>query len=150
MNQQDYYYCVKACDSANNCSAPSSTSSGFPDGKFTSSPVLTDGPKVDQITTRSARITWQTDRDSDSKVAFGISGGNYFAEEPSIAEQVVSHEINLNTLSPGTTYYYQAKWTDEDGNTGVSVEKAFTTLPAPVIQNVSVLSIGLDSALVQF
>ncbi|MCA9397478.1 DUF2341 domain-containing protein, partial [candidate division WWE3 bacterium] len=49
--QQDYYYCVKACDSANNCSAVSSTATGFPDGKYTEPAEIISNPTATSITT---------------------------------------------------------------------------------------------------
>jgi hypothetical protein len=55
--------------------------------------------------------------------------------------------VDLTNLLPGTTYYYRVKWTDEDGNTGVSQESVFRTKPAPRIEDVNISSIGLDYAI---
>ncbi len=150
LSQQTYYYCLRACDSANNCSAPSEVASGFPDGRFTSPAELISGPTITNLSTRRATINWVTVRGSDSKVAYGIAPDTYFEEEPSTSTQVNDHVINLSGLQPGTTYYYRAKWTDEDGNTGISPEKSFTTDPAPVIRDVSVARVGLDNAVIRF
>ncbi|GBE17037.1 exoglucanase B precursor [bacterium BMS3Abin15] len=150
LSQQTYYYCVKACDSANNCSAVSSTASGYPDGKFTEAAELTSDPSVDGITTQRAAIEWSTDRTADSKVSYGKKSGDYYDEEPSTSDQVTSHEINLTNLSPGTRYYYKAKWTDEDGNTGTSDEESFRTDYAPTVQDVEVTSVGISSAVIKF
>ncbi len=150
LSQTNYYYCVKACDSANNCGAVSSTVTAYPDGKFTSPAELTSGPEVSSITTKKATITWSTDRTSDSKVAFGTSSGSYNSEEVSNSTQETSHTINLTNLNAGTTYYYKAKWTDEDGNTGLSDEKSFTTDPAPTVSEVEVTDIGINSAYLTF
>ena len=150
LSQKNYYYCVKACDSANNCSAVSSTATGYPDGKFTEAAILSSGPTVSAITTKRATISWATDRDSDSKVAYGTSSGKYNSEEPSNSTQATSHEINLTNLSPGTTYRYRAKWTDGDGNTGQSTEKSFTTDPAPEIVDPNVTNVGISSATIKY
>jgi hypothetical protein len=150
LTQQTYYYCVKACDSANNCGAASSTVSGYPDGKYTEPATLTSGPTASSITTKKATISWTTDRNSDSKVQYGTSSGSYFDEEPSKSTQTTDHSITLTNLSAGTTYYYKAKWTDEDGNTGTSSEKSFTTDPAPTVKEVSAKNITLFSAIIQF
>lgn len=150
LDQETYYYKVRACDSANNCGAFSSVVSLFPDGKFTEAPSLTADPEVTNITTKKATILWSTSRDADSKVAYGTSSGEYFDEEPSKSDQVTDHEIQLTNLSPGTTYYFKVRWTDEDGNTGESDEFTFTTDPAPTIQEVSVTSVGINSALITF
>ena len=150
LSQQEYYYCVKACDSANNCSAASSTGSEYPDGKYTQPPNLISGPETSAITTRRAAISWVTDRVADSKVAYGFSTGQYFEEEPSIATPVIDHRIQLTGLEPDTTYYYVTKWTDEDGNTGISSEKTFKSLKPPTVASVGESNIGLNSAIINF
>ncbi|MCA9389929.1 fibronectin type III domain-containing protein, partial [candidate division WWE3 bacterium] len=148
--QQDYYYCIRACDSANNCSATSETATGFPDGKFTVPADLTSGPTVTNITTQKATVNWTTDRTSDSKVAFGTSSGEYFEEEPSNSVHTTEHTINLTNLKPETVYWYVAKWTDEDGNTGISDEQTFLTEPAPSVADVGASNVNLNSALITF
>ncbi len=148
--QQTYFYKIKACDSANNCGALSETVSLYPDGKFEEPANLTAMPVVTGLTTRKATISWSTDRTSDSRVAFGTRSGEYLDEEPSNSTQVTAHTINLTNLEPGTTYYYVAKWTDEDGNVGRSEELSFTTDPAPTISEVEMTRVGIDSALLSF
>lgn len=150
LTQKTYYYCIKACDSANNCSAASTTVNKYPTGKYYTSSSLTSGPSVSSITTKKAVITWSTDRNSDSKVSYGTGSNSYYTEEPSNSSQVTDHTINLNNLSPGTTYYFKAKWTDEDGNTGSSEEKSFTTSSAPNAKEVVAKNIGLSGAIIQF
>ena len=63
---------------------------------------------------------------------------------------MTSHSILLSGLQPGTTYYYKAKWTDEDGNTGTSEEKSFKTQDAPTVKDVSAGGIGLETATILF
>jgi hypothetical protein len=150
LSQKKYYYCVRACDSANNCSASSATVSKLPTGKYTQPANLIDGPSVDSISTSKAKINWVTERGSDSKVSFGKESGKYYEEEPSNATQTKTHNISLNNLSPGTQYFYKAKWTDEDGNTGMSEEKSFRTDPAPIVKDVEVNNIGISSAFIKF
>lgn len=150
LSQQNYYYCLKACDSANNCSAVSATATGYPTGKFTEPASLTAKPVVSGITTKQATITWSTDRNSDSKIQYGSESGEYYEEELSKSAQTTDHSITLSNLSAGTTYYFKAKWTDVDGNTGLSDEYSFATDPAPTVQEVSTSNINLDSAIVQF
>ena len=150
LTQTNHYYCIKACDSANNCSAVSSTVFEYPTGRWKEPANLISGSVASPVTTRRAVIAWTTDRGSDSKVAFGTASGTYFDEEPSISAQTTSHSITLTNLNPGTTYFYKARWTDEDGNTGESSERTFTTQPAPTIKDVTVSSINIDSAIVNF
>lgn len=150
LSQQTYFYKVKACDSANNCGAESTTVSLLPTGKFTSPAEQTSEVVVSDITTKRARIAWTTDRASDSKVQIGTASGEYSASEIGNSNQVSSHTLDLDNLAAGTTYYFVAKWTDLDGNTGTSQEYTFTTSPAPVLKEVVNISTGLASSTLQF
>jgi hypothetical protein len=150
LTQQTYYYKVKACDSTNNCGAYGSGVSMLPTGKFTSPASLTSEPSTREITTKKATISWSTDRGSDSKIAIGTSSSNYSPSEVGNSNQVTSHEINLDNLAAGTTYYYITKWTDEDGNTGQSQEHSFTTSPAPILKEVTTTATTLSSANIEF
>jgi len=150
LEQKNYYYCVKACDSANNCSASSGTVGKLPTGKYTAPAELLSPPEVVSFTTKKAVISWVTDRVSDSSIEYGLTSGKYFEEEISNGLQIANHTISLNNLQPGTTYYYRAKWTDVDGNIGVSEEKIFATLPPPKVIEVQTREIRTDSALVVF
>lgn len=149
LSQKLYYYQVKACDSANNCGALTPAVDMHPTGKFTDAAGLISGPNVVN-STRSASVSWTTNRDSDSSIAYGLSSNDYFVTEASSVSQTTSHTIVLNNLDAGTTYYYRAMWTDADGNTGTSVEGKFTTLPAPKISNVTITDVNLNEATVNF
>ena len=149
LNQQLYYYKVQACDSANNCGALTNTVNMLPTGKFTSPANLLDGPTVN-VSTRTATINWVTDRASDSSVEYGLSSGNYFSTEAANTNQDVSHSVELNNLSAGTTYYFRSQWTDIDGNIGTSAEGSFTTLPAPTVSNVMTNNVNLNTATIEF
>lgn len=150
LSQQLYYYKVTACDNTNNCGAAGTVVSASPTGKFTSPAALTSGPTVSGVTTKKTTLRWSTDRGSDSKIAIGTQSGQYSSSEVGNSTQVSAHEITLDNLSPGTTYYFKAKWTDEDGNTGTSQEQTFTTAPAPSIKEVTVDGVNLSSATVSF
>lgn len=148
--QSRFYYKVRACDSANNCGAFSAVTDMYPTGKFTEPAKLVSKPTVSNVTTKRARIQWSTNRESDSKVAIGKSRGNYFASEISNSSQVTDHILDLDNLDAGTTYYFVARWTDEDGNTGVSQEISFSTAPAPFVKEVKTIKTSLNSAVIQF
>lgn len=150
LQQQNYYYCIKACDSANSCSAASHTRTGFPNGRFDTPAELQTPPVVTNITTTRATISWTTVRNSDSRVSFGTASNTFFPEEPSRPEQTTSHVVTLSNLLPGRTYFYKAKWVDVDGNVGVSDERVFRTAPAPVISQVTVGNIGVDKATLRY
>jgi hypothetical protein len=150
LSQQTYYYEIQACDSANNCGVLTSPVSLLPTGKYTAPANLVSGPNTSSVGTRTANVIWSTDRASDSSIEYGLSSGNYFKTQASNSDQATSHNIQLNNLQAGTTYYYRALWTDADGNTGTSNEMKFTTLPAPTVSNVSVSNINLYNATINF
>ncbi len=150
LSQQTYYYKVAACDNTNNCGAGGTVVSALPTGKFTSPSALLSGPIVSGVTTKKAKIAWTTDRGSDSKVAIGTQSGQYGSSEVGNSTQTPDHEIQLDNLAPGTTYYFKAKWTDEDGNTGTSQEQTFTTSPPPSIKEVTIDSVNLSGATISF
>jgi hypothetical protein len=150
LTQQRYYYKIRACDSANNCGAFSTAVDEIPTGRFTTPAELTSEPVLSNISTRRATITWSTSRASDSKIAIGTTPGSYSTDEVSNSQQTTSHSITLANLQSGTTYYYKARWTDTDGNTGSSTEQSFTTLAAPTVKEVGTRKISLNSATIQF
>lgn len=150
LDQQVYYFKVRACDNVHNCGAFSTSVSMLPTGRFTSPAELSADPKVLDITTKNATISWSTNRTSDTKVQYGKSARSYLNEEPSNSDQVTEHIISLSNLSPGTKYFYKAKWTDEDGNTGTSNEDSFETAPAPTVTDPKIKSIGLTSVVLEF
>jgi hypothetical protein len=76
--------------------------------------------------------------------------GIYGSSEIANSTQVSAHIISLDNLAPGTTYYYVAKWTDEDGNTGTTTERAFTTSPAPTVKEAVASNISLSGATIEF
>lgn len=161
LSQIPYYYQVKACDNAGSCGISVSPNTGripnqfpmTPTGRYTEPAKLTadtDQPKVSNVGTRKATISWFTDRNSDSKIAFGIKTNTYFSSEVSNSSQITRHEVELTNLLPNTTYYYKARWTDSDGNTGSSTERTFTTLPAPSISEVTPKNLAITSTEISF
>lgn len=150
LDQIVHYYKVQACDSANNCGVFSDVVSLYPDGKFTVPAPLSGDPVVSGITTKKGKISWSTARTADSKVAYGLSSGDYFDEEIGSSDQVTDHAVTLTNLSAGTTYYFVAKWTDEDGNLGVSEESSFSTDPAPSIKEAVAKNTSIDNTLIEF
>ncbi len=146
LTQSTYYYCVKACDSTGNCSAPSETVSMYPDGRWESAPSMTASPSA-SMKTRSGEITWTTNRESSSFVKYGKSSGSY-GDEVGSSSQVTAHVVKLKDLVPGLQYFYKVLWTDEDGNTGSSSELTFSTNSAPTVADVKVTDASISSAYV--
>lgn len=146
LEQQTYYYCAKACDSTGNCSAPGDTVSLYPDGRWDSAPAMVASTSA-VVKTKTAIISWSTDRTASSFVKYGKSSGDY-GDEVGSSDQVTAHQVELKDLEPGTKYYYQDLWTDEDGNTGVSDELTFTTNAAPYVANVEIADVSTNDAYV--
>ncbi len=148
LTQVKNYYCVKACNVTNQCSAVSSTIGLTPDGKWRVAPELVASQSA-TVKTKSAIIEWSTNRKANSFVKYGKTSGTYDNEAGS-SNQVTLHTIALNSLDPGSTYYYQTVWTDEDGNTGSSGELSFSTNPAPFVSSVKFARVNINSAQVLF
>jgi len=151
-SSRQYYYRVATIDSSDeSISSPSYSVSLeiLPEGRFTTPAELVSKPIVSDITTRQATVSWSTDRNSDSKIQFGIESGQYFESEIYTSTQTTEHVLDLNNLLPGITYYVRAKWTDEDGNTGSSNEFVVQTKPAPVVEDIVVDSVGLNYAILK-
>lgn len=138
-----YYYYVKAKDLTNNLSIASSTVQITPTGKYTTPPTLVGDPKF-TVQSFAASFTWATNRVASSFVEYGktISLGQTNGQ----IDSVTSHQVDLKGLSAGTKYFYRVKYIDQDGNIGTSTIQTFETLPPPVISDMSVSGILLDSA----
>lgn len=150
LSQQTYHYYVTACDSTNNCSADSQKVSSLPTGKFKEPANLVTGPNVGDITTKKVTVNWATDRNSDSRVFIGTTSGKYSSFEVGSSSQVTAHNVTLDNLAPGTTYYGKASWTDIDSNQDESQEFTFTTKSAPIVRDIKVESLHTSGATVSF
>jgi len=145
-----YYYYVVVEDGAGSFSSNSDTVSITPTGRYTTPPLLEGSPSVSNLTDQSATISWSTNRNGDSKIQYGLSANNFYKTVPSVPTQVTYHSVTLSNLSPGTTYYYKALWTDSDGNTGTSYESSFTTNPPPQVSGVHATNVSLYSGYITF
>jgi hypothetical protein len=148
-----YYWRVGTVDtSPESIASPSYTNavSLIPKGKYLTPASLVSGPTVTDISTKRATINWVTSRDSDSRVAYGVSSGNYYSVEGAVSTPVTEHTIQLQNLRASTTYFYIVRWTDEDGNVGESQELQFRTSAQPTATDVKESGIGLFSALISY
>jgi hypothetical protein len=121
-----YYYRISVEDSAGNDSAYSETISDRPDGQGgadLTAPEISN-VSIDAITTRSARITWDTDEAADSRVYYQMNDGGDFEGASSVYVSSMAntdsglgkHVVYLDDLTPGSTYYLQVKSVDPSGN----------------------------------
>ncbi|MDD5688428.1 MAG: carbohydrate-binding protein [Elusimicrobia bacterium] len=78
------------------------------------------------VTLNSAVITWTTDEDSDSQVAYGTSTAlGTITTLDSIATRL--HSVPLNGLDKGKTYYYKVYSRDASNNLAISSQYSFKT-----------------------
>ncbi len=135
-----YSYKIQAEDGAGNKSALSDAVSSRPG----TAPDVTADPAVELFGWKQdvgvrARITWDTDQNSDSFVAFAkepIKSGSVLdtesGNEDAVSvvgspDMVTSHEINLSNLEPSTKYYFKVLSKNEIQITGYSDVFEFTT-----------------------
>ena len=88
---------------------------------------ITNGPGVQNLTSTSAEVFWNTNAPSAAVVRYGTSRDklDQTAEE---ASGQTSHKVELKNLQPNTTYYFQvdssqAKGTRTETKSGVGIFK---------------------------
>lgn len=82
------------------------------------------GIGADSVGEDRVYITWTTDEVADSTVQYGTQSGNY-PETVTDSLYVTNHQLVLNGLVPGVTYFYKISSTDPSGNTTTSIEYSF-------------------------
>jgi len=142
-----YYYYVKSKDKTNNYSIASTAVSITPTGRYTSPPTIVSLPKL-TIQSYAMTAIWSTNRVASSFVEFGKSVA--LGETNGQVDSVTDHSVAVTGLSAGSKYYYRVKFIDPDGNIGTSEIDNFTTLPPPVISEVTISDILLNSAVVSW
>jgi len=103
---------------------------GATPGEDVTPPVISEVTVTD-ITTTSARITWVTNEETDSKVWYGTTTPLVVTDSTpkvSSTDLVLNHDLTLSNLTPDTIYYFIVNSTDKAGNNEISEEKTFTTL----------------------
>jgi hypothetical protein len=91
--------------------------------------IITDGPRISQITSNSVEISWTTNLDSDSRVSYDTHTSK-FGNTQADSKFSQKHQINLKGLTPGTTYQFTVESRDKTGNVVQSRPMVFVTLPA--------------------
>ena len=72
-------------------------------------------------------IRWATDEFATTEVRYGTSAGSY-TQTLADSKYVKTHEVTLDNLQAGQTYYYVIRSTDQSANTFQSNERSFTVL----------------------
>ena len=88
-------------------------------------PVISD-VNVAAVTPSSARLTWVTDKESDSQAEFGTTS-SYGSMSTADTQPVTSHTVNIEGLEQGTAYHYRVRSRDKDGTLALSENLTFTT-----------------------
>ncbi len=82
--------------------------------------------QISQITATSSIVTWTTDELADSLINFGLDKNYGILREPRADK--IEHNLLLEDLRPGSTYYFRITSSDVDGNQGISSDFYFTTI----------------------
>ena len=124
----------------------------FYTAKDTTKPfTMANGPEIIEITPYTAKIKWLTNELSTSSIFYGLGSNTYTMETSKAYDKTAVHVIDLVNLSPQTTYYYKARFQNENGNIGESEEKSFTTpLPVPQITDIILKDITETTATITF
>ena len=96
---------------------------GFALGGFvyaqTSAPTISN-VQIDEVTDSSITINWETDKDADSLINYGLKPDYGIVRIPRADRQ--EHSITLDELDPGRTYYFRVVSADAEGNQGISAD----------------------------
>ena len=121
-------------------SQPESGREGAIPGDITASAI--SGVVVSNLTETSADISWNTDENADGNVDYGTSA-TYEKGTVSDTSITMTRTIRLSGLSRGTTYYFQVRSKDFNGNQTTSSGYTFTTLDLtpPVVSGIQTIEI---------
>lgn len=92
-------------------------------------PVQIESVQVEDITDRSVKITWKTDRPADSYVDYGTS--NNYGTRFGHTTLRTDHTVELQNLAPTTTYHYQVSSTTGSDIVSTSDDSTFQTSTDP-------------------
>ncbi len=138
MTNGTYYYYAKCIDVSGNANTDDLIITfGIAKPSPTASLTIYQ-PAASSITASSATITWDTNKNSDSQIDYGLTAdyGTSTVVDPFL---VTSHSQTLSGLSSSTIYHYRLKSRDSGGNLATSNEFTFVTLDE-LLPSVSITS----------
>lgn len=152
-----YYYQITCADNLDNAIESSEYSFTTAEQQFGSRELDSTAPALSNVSTgaitgESVTVKWDTDEDSSSSVGLGIKSGTYdnqagnYDVNSDSANYVTSHEVIINSLTPGTKYYYVVISVDAAGNIATSDESTFTTKSASSLGSIEITSTKLGEA----
>jgi predicted RNA-binding Zn-ribbon protein involved in translation (DUF1610 family) len=120
-----YHFRVLSRDATGNGPAASSDMSfptlATPDAR---APAITNA-RVEQITSNSAIVLWDTDEVSDSFVEYGENSS--YGHSSADRSYLLAHSVLLQGLAGKTQYHFRALSADPSGNMGTGADMTFTT-----------------------
>ena len=88
---------------------------------------------VSSITSNSAKLTWKTDRASDSGIDWGVTanyGDTFILGGSSIDGSLrTSHSVEFKNLNSSTLYHFRVTGKDSSGFISQSIDYTFITIP---------------------
>ncbi|MFZ2975329.1 MAG: fibronectin type III domain-containing protein [Candidatus Moraniibacteriota bacterium] len=107
------------------------------------------GISISNLTLNSADISWTTTGSIDSsQLEYGESIKYGKSDKGKTTSNL--HTVNLTNLNENTTYHLRVTATDSDGQTLTSDDYSFTTTSLPVISNVTIKDIQIESATINW
>ena len=103
---------------------------GFVMAQQPTAPVISN-VQIEEVGDREITITWETDRDADSLINYGLQPDLGIVRIPGADRR--EHSVTLENLDPGRTYYFRVISADEDGNQGISADYRIETSGDPQI-----------------
>jgi hypothetical protein len=104
----------------------------------TSPTLAISNTETTSVSTSTARIAWQTNKDADAQVQYGTT--NTYGTFSPLGVVGSSHTISLSSLTPNTKYYYRAISKTTSGETAYSPAETFTTLAVQVVPTYPTIS----------
>jgi len=151
-----YYFRVRSCDAARNCSE--SEIGSFRTAVSDTTPPVISVISVLEATSNQARINWITNIPANSLVEFSTRDG-FNPGTGTIQGRMdfsTNHSVLLQGLSANTLYYFRVRSTSAAGNEAISPQQNFTTLVStddvapPVITNVTHSEITHNNAVISW
>lgn len=159
-----YYYRIAVENNNGDISHYNLILADIPDGQGVNiNPPVIATSSIQSFATSAqiATIVWDTNIEANSAVGYSTNPDDFtnivgLATMRDNNAGFGQHRIVLNGLSASTTYYYQVRSTDAFGYTvtqdrnDAGVPYSFTTLPGPVISNVSTSSLTKTSVTINW
>jgi uncharacterized surface anchored protein len=106
-------------------------------------PKLTTGPWIAEVTQTTAVITWGTDQQTIGYVDYGLTKTLGRVRPRGTPAPATSHQVTLDSLTPGTLYYFRVRSTSPNGD---AVSEIFSFRTPATTANATVEIKKVDSS----